>query len=219
MTAVSPVRIQFMYRRGARLFWTSQMGPMKPGIQNGYALTVFETEEQLSHTIQTTPYSELFSKAVWKVGTAETTDIRLKRMFGVKKPLNSPEEIWDRFYIPLTDRLSKYQGDTKSMEAGQCAFMRDILIKSYATNGKVAILMIPLILGFQGTANAIEHEMTEMIVKAGGTVHNNKSDQAKKEKAPSTNAKMNMPEVHPDKLLELTPELQKIGFELHPAWR
>jgi hypothetical protein len=208
-----------MYKRGARLFWKPINGAMIPGLQNGYALTAFDTENELRFAVQNYRYSELFPHYEWKVGTAETTEIRLKRMFGIKRPLLDMNDIWDRFYLPLTDRLSKYQGDIKSLEAGQCAFMREVLIKKYAATGRVAILMIPLVLGFKGKANVLEEEMSEMIVKAGGMVHNDKKEQAGKEKAAAARAQINLPDKPIDKLLKLTPTLQKMGFELHPDYK
>jgi len=194
---------------------------MRPGLQNGYAITAFDSELELRTAVKTYKYSELIKQCMWKVGTAETTEIRLERMFKIKRPLVTPEEIWDRFYIPLTDRLSKYQGDTKAREAGQCAWMRDVLLKKYDNTGRVALLMIPLVLGFGGTDKQIEEEMSEMLVGAGGEVHNDKRKQNAKERAGSTDAQigLNDNDYGVDKLLKLTPTLQKIGFDLHPSYR
>lgn len=218
---ISSVRIQFHYRRGARLFWKSSDGNGMPaGLQNGYAVTAFDSELELRQSIQHFKYSELFQQHEWKVGTAETTEIRLQKMFGLKRPLLSPTDIWDRFYIPLTDRLSKYQGDTKSLEAGQCAWMKEILLPKYAKNGRVAILMLPLILGFKGNANQLESQMSQMITNAGGVVVNDKKVQNEKERAASTDAQIGMPDtVGVDKMLKLTPTLQKMEFFVHPEYR
>jgi hypothetical protein len=220
-TPISSVRVQFLFRRGARLFHRSIDGPMKPGLQNGYAITAFDSELELRTAVKNFKYSELFQQFEWKVGTAETTEKRLEKMFGIKRPLLNPEDIWERYYIPLNDRLSKYQGDTKSLEAGQCAFMKDVLIKKYLEHSRVAILMVPLILGFKGTANQIEEEMSEMIVKVGGTVHNDKRRQGSKERSAPTNAQIGLrdEDFGIDKLLKLTPTLQKISCELHPSYK
>lgn len=213
---ISPVRIQLLYKRAARLFWKSSYGPMIPGLHNGYALTVFNTEAELVSAVQKYEYSELFPNFQWKVGTAEITDIRLKRMFGAKCPLVNLSDIWERYYIPFGDRLSKYQGDTKSLAAGQCAFMKEVLINKFVTHGTAAILMLPLIIGFKGTTNNIEEQMSEMIVAAGGSVYNDKKKQASKIRAATTKAQMNLADIMPDKLLPLTPTLEKLGFEIHP---
>lgn len=218
---ISSVRTQFLFKKGARLFHKFSDGAMKPGLQNGYAITVFANEQELRAAVTHFKYSELFRQFQWKVGTATTTEVRLERMFKIKRPLVELTDIWDRFYIPLTDRLSKYQGDTKSLEAGQCAFMKDILIRKYLENGKVALLMVPLILGFKGTANQVEEAMSEMIVNAGGYVHNDKKEQGAKERAGSTDAQIGLDDDQfgIDKLLRLTPALQKLGFELHPGYK
>lgn len=217
---ISPVRIQFLFKRGARLFHPFTK-PMKPGLQNGYAITAFDDELELRTAVKHYKYSELIKQCVWKVGTAETTEIRLKKMFGIKRPLVTPQDIWDRFYIPLTDRLSKYQGDTKAGEPGQCEWMREVLLKKFDSNGKVAILMLPLILGFAGNDKAIENEMSEMLTNAGGEVHNDKRKQNAKDRAASTDAQIGLKDEDygVDKLLKLTPTLKKIGFDVHPEYK
>lgn len=216
---ISSVRIQLMYRSAAYLLWKSAYGPMVPGLFNGYAVTCFDSELMLRNYIQTYQYSELIKHCVWKVGTAEITDVRLKKMFGIKRPLIDFNSIWDRYMLPFNERLSKYSGDTKALEAGQCAWMREVLVKKYLENDSVAILMIPLIIGYKGTSNSLEEEMSEMIDRFGGEVHNNKAVQNNKERAAGTEANIKLPDRKADKQLKLTPTLQKMGFELHTDFR
>lgn len=203
------------------MFHKSTMGAMRPGLQNGYAITAFDTELELRTAVKNYKYSELIKHCEWKVGTAETTEIRLQKMFGIKRPLITPQDIWDRFYIPLTDRLNKYQGDTKAGEAGQCAWMREVLLRKFNATGRVALLMIPLVLGFSGGDKQIEGEMSEMLVNAGGEVHNDKRKQNAKERKGATDAQigLNDEDFGIDKLLKLTPTLKKMGFDLHPAYK
>lgn len=210
-----------LYKRGARLFHRASAGPLVPGLQNGYAITAFDKEEELRAAVTHYKYSELIKHCQWKVGTAEWTHIRLKDQFVDRAPPASIEEQWERFYSPLTTRLSKYQGDTKSLAAGQCKWMEEVAIKKYCANGTVAFLMIPLILAFPGTDKQIENEMSEMLVNAGAEVHNNKAKQEGKERKPKTEALMGMKdeEYGIDKLLKLTPTLKKIGFDLHPSYK
>lgn len=213
---ISAVRIQMLYKKAARLFWKSSDGPMVPGLQNGYALTVFSSESALTHAVSNNSYSQLFPNHEWKVGTAETTAVRLRNMFGIRRPLIEPSDIWDRYYLPFTDRLSKYQGDTKNLSASQCAFTKEVLIEKYTTLGSVAILMLPLIIGFNGKAELLEQELSEMIVGAGGTVHNDKKKQALRARATRTNARINLEDKLPDKLLQLSPSLERFNCEFHP---
>lgn len=215
MKLISPVRIQMMYRKGARLFWKSSFGAMKPGLQNGYAVTAFDTEIELRTAITQFKYTELFQQYEWKVGTAETTEVRLREMFEIKRPLLTPSDIWDRFYMPLNSRLSKYQGDVKSYAAGTDRYMTS-LIARFDRNGKLAILMLPLVLGYRGTANSLETEMSKMIISSGGIVVNDKKVQSDKIRAATTEALIGLEDKTPNKLLKLTPTLEKLGFELHP---
>lgn len=191
---------------------------MVPGLFNGYAVTCFDSELELRNYIQTYKYSELIKQCVWKVGTAEITETRLEKMFKIRRPLNDFNDIWDRYMLPFNERLSKYSGDTKSLEAGQCAWMREVLVKKYIENDHVAILMIPLIIGFKGKPNHLEEEMSEMLDSAGGEVHNNKAQQNSKERKAPTEANINLPDRKADKQVKLTPTLQKIGFEVHPEF-
>jgi hypothetical protein len=98
--------------------------------------------------------------------------------------------------------------------------MKDTAISGFEQNNHVSFLMLPLALGFEGTDTELEMEMSEMIVNAGGTVINDKKTQAEKIRAPKSQAQINLVDnVIPDKLLELTPKLRDIGFELHPEYR
>lgn len=219
-TVISSVRIQLLYKRGARLFHDAvRDGAMPIGVQNGYAITAFDSELELRSAVKTFKYSELFQQYEWKVGTAETTKPRWQRMFHLKKVPTDPVSIWERLYIPLNDRLSKYQGDTKSREAGQCAWLRDV-VRRYDLNNHISFLMLPLALGFHGTDKQLEREMSDMIVKAGGEVHNDKKKQGAKERAASTQALIGLDDAEygVDKLLPLTPHLKKIGFRTHPSF-
>jgi hypothetical protein len=96
--------------------------------------------------------------------------------------------------------------------------MREVLIKKYLENDHVAILMIPLIIGYKGKAEHLESQMSEMLDKSGGEVHNNKAEQKKKERAASTEVQIGLEDKKADKQLKLTPTLQKMGFEIHPEF-
>lgn len=208
-----------MYRSAAYQLWKSSYGPMIPGLFNGYAVTCFDNELMLRNYVQTYKYTELFKQCVWKVGTAEVTERRLKEMFEIKRPLNDFNDIWERFMMPFNERLSKYAGDTKALEAGQCAWMKEVLVKKFIENDQVAILMIPLILGYKGKAEHLEEQMSEMVDKSGGEVHNNKAIQKQKEKARQTEVQIGLADKKADKQLKLTPTLQKMGFEVHLDFR
>jgi hypothetical protein len=216
---ISPVRTQLLYRTAAYQLWKSSYGPMVPGLFNGYAVTCFESELQLRAQVQNKEYSELVKSCLWKVGTAEITETRLERMFKVRRPLNNFDDIWDRFMMPFNERLTKYAGDTKSLEAGRCAWMRNVLIQKYLDNEHVAILMIPLIIGYKGKASALEDQMSEMLDKHGAEVHNNKAEQKKKERGVTTEVSIGLDERKADKQLKLTPTLQQMGFEIHPEFQ
>ena len=192
---------------------------MIPGLFNGYAITCFNSEIHLRTHVQAYKYSELLKHCIWKVGTAEVTANRLEKMFKVRRPLNNHAEIWDRFMIPFNDRLSKYAGDTKSLEAGQCAWMKEVAVKKYLENGCAAFLMIPLIIGYQGKAEHLELQMSEMLDLHGAEVHNNKVEQKKKERAKVTENQIGLEERKADKQLKLTPTLKQMGFEIHPEFQ
>lgn len=217
---ISPVRTQLMYRSAAYNLWKSIYGPMVPGLFNGYAVTCFDSEIELRSHLTHYKYSELIQQCVWKVGTAEITDVRLEKMFKEKKaPLRDPRDIWDRYMIPFTDRLSKYAGDTKSFEAGQCAWMKDVLVKKYIENDNVAILMIPLIIGYSGKPNHLEDAMSEMLEKSGAEVHNNKAIQKSRERSAPTDVYIGLPEMKADKQLKLPKKLADLGFEIHSDFK
>lgn len=216
---LSPVRTQLLFKSAAYQLWKSTDGPMIPGLFNGYAITCFDSELELRNYVKTYKYSELIKQCVWKVGTAEITEARLEKMFKMKRPLNDFNDIWERFMLPFDQRLSKYAGDTKSLEGGQCAWMREVLIKKYIDNDHVAILMIPLIIGFKGKSNTLEEEMTEMIDSFGGEVHNNKAVQKSKASAEKTVVQIGLADMKADKQLKLTPYLKKMGFEVHKEFR
>jgi hypothetical protein len=217
---LSSVRTQLLYRSAAYLLWNHTYGAMVPGLFNGYAVTCFDGEIELRNYVKTYKYSELIKRCVWKVGTAEITEPRLERMFKIKRPLLNFEDIWDRYMIPFNDRLSKYSTDTKSMEAGQCAYMREVVLKKYVDNrDSIAILMLPLVIGFKGKSNHLEEQMSEMLDGAGGEVHNDKAAQKEKERKAGTETVIGLPEQKADKQLKLTPTLKQMGFTVHPDFR
>ena len=216
---ISPVRTQLMFRSAAYNLWKSSYGPMVPGLFNGYAVTCFDSEIELRTYLKNYKYTEMIKQCLWKVGTAEITKVRLEKMFKIKRPLLNVTDIWDRYMIPFTDRLSKYSGDTKSLEAGQCAWMRDILVKKYVENDHVAILMVPLIIGYEGKSNHLEEHMSEMIDKGGGEVHNDKAVQKSKDRNNPTETYIGLPEMKADKQLKLPHKLRQMGFEIHPEFK
>ena len=208
-----------MFRKGARLFWSSKKGGLKPGLQCGYAVTAFDSELELRSAVQNFSYTELLQVFKWKVGTAEITEPRLETMFKIKRPLKTAEDIWDRYYVPFTERLSQYASNTKNFVADNDEFQKEVLVKKYIENEHIAILMVPLIIAFDGTDKELELQMSRMIVRHGGEVWNNKDEQKKKDRAKNTQVQMRLPDRDPDKLLKLTPTLAKLKFEIHPTYK
>jgi len=207
----SNIRTQLHFRRGAYLFWKSSQGPMIPGLLNGYAVTVFNTPMELVDCVTRHEYSTIWKNRTWKVGTAELTALRLTKMFGTKQKFTDPADIWDRYHVPCVERLSKYAGDTRSLEAGQCSYMRDIVIPSYTRNSGLAILMIPLVLAFDGKASTLEEELSHMVTNAGGAVYNHKVVQAAKQQSAKTIVKLALLDKAPNALLELPQKLKSMS--------
>ena len=207
----STIRTQLHFRQGAYLFWKSSQGPMIPGLLNGYAVTVFNTPMELVDCVTRHEYSSIWKDRTWKVGTAEITALRLQKMFGTKMKFTNNADIWDRYTIPCVERLSKYAGDTRTLEAGQCSYMRDIVIPTYMRNSGLAVLMIPLVLAFQGKASILEEELSHMVTTAGGTVYNHKVVQAAKQRSANTIVKLALSDKAPDRLLQLPQHLQSLN--------
>lgn len=218
MTSFSTVRTQLLFRSTAYLLWKSIDGQMFPGLFNGYAITRFDNAATLTQAVLKFKYSELVANHVWKVGTAQITKPRLDRMFGDRAAkLVNVEDIWNRYMIPFDDRLSKYQSDTKASAAGHCSFLAGA-IEHFGKTRELAFLMIPLIIGYSGTTVSLEAELSEMIKLAGGKVFNDKKLQQEKSRGELQYSIIGLKERKADKLLELTPALKQIGFEVHPEF-
>lgn len=216
---ISSVRTKLLYCSAARLMWKPKYGPIPgKGVFNGYIVTAFSSELELRHHVKEYKYSELIRRCGWKVGTAELTQARLDRMFKDKSaPLTDPAvQIWDRYMIPYTDRLATYACSTRKLQPAACAYMKDVLVPLYVESGyNAALLMFPLILAYPGTAASLEKQMSEMVVKAGGIVHNDKAVQESKERSKPTEVTIDIADRKADKLLKLTPTLEAMGFEVH----
>jgi len=215
---LSPVQYRLHFKRGARLALkgTSLTG-LRHGMQCGYIVTYFVSDTHLRRELTQYSYSEVIKRNKWKVGTAEISDERIKAMQAMRVPKGDPHAIWLRYDKPYEARLSKYQGDTKSLVAGHCEFMIDA-ITEYKKKGSLAFLMLPLIHAWDGTDKELEEHLTFMCKKGGGKVVNDKLiAKAKKKPAERTKAKMVMEDGLIDKLLPLPPQLKKLGFITHPG--
>jgi hypothetical protein len=220
----SPVKYLYHFRRGARLAHKPIDGPLRAGMQCGYAVTYFKDEDTLCHHITQHPYSEVIQRNTWKVGTSAISPPRLADMQKKWRSLDPrhPDylvNVWDPYDLPYKSRASKYQGDCKKLVAGHCEFMTRAIIQ-YEINKKLAFLLIPLIHGFDGPAEELERHLSWMVTSAGGIVINDKNRvKEKKARAPKTNALMEMADSLVDKLLPLPPALSERGFLTHPAQR
>jgi len=149
-----------------------------------YALTFFRHPVLLEEALER-PFSYLLHAMPWKVGTSQISPYRWENnMFGRKiderwragTEFTTAElkATWDRWMIPFSRRLSRYKDDISKSNVDHCSFTR-LLVDTYEREQSLALLMVPIIIGYPDGPYAVEQEVTKMLKAEGANVVNDKS--------------------------------------------